>query len=314
MKRLFKNKIFKAPVAVIAVTCLLFVFSSCLKNNQYYYDLKDVGASIDMPLAAFNTNAVFALALDVADTPTTYPVYVNVASPQVLGKSVTATLGLDTAYLDQYNVANGTDYEVLPDSDYSIGSWDLTVPAKQRLAYTNVKIYTNKMDASHNYVLPLTIVKASLPIENWNHLLINVTAKNQFDGKYTVTGTFVDMTNAAFTALYPKSVSLVTQGANSVAYYDNDLGGFGYLFNTGSGNSYYGNWAPVFTIDNNGNVISVTNYYNDPAPRSRQGQLDPTGVNKYDFSTKTMQVSYYMLQAGNKRCHFVETFVYKGPR
>lgn len=302
MKRPFKNKIFKAPVAVIAVTCLLFIFSSCLKNNQYYYDLKDVGASIDMPLAAFNTNAVFALPLDVADTPTTYPVFVNVASPQVLGKSVTATLGLDTAYLDQYNVANGTSYEVLPDSDYSVSSWDLTVPAKQRLANVIVKIYTIKIDASHNYVLPLTITKASLPIENWNHLLINVTAKNAYDGIYVLTGYAQHPTSASLTGPFgPVDVNLITSGQYSVAMDQQP-------WSTASGSGLPSSYFPNLTVDPSTNNVTITN------AQFGSTVLNSPGYNShYDPSSKTIYAGWQYNGSSGTRV-FRDTLVYKGPR
>jgi hypothetical protein len=100
------------------------------------------------------------------------------------------------------------------------------------------------------------------------------------------------------------------------AYFDELLGGYGYVFDTGGGLSYFGNWAPVFEFDDNGNVTAVTNYYDDPAPRSRMSMLDtsPGTVNKYDFATKSMDVSYFMLQSGSVRLKIHEIFTYLGPR
>ena len=173
-------------IMAIAGVSLLLIFSSCLKNSKYYVDLSAVGASIDMPLAAANGNSPVPFTFVAADTPVTYPVYVNVASPHKLGHSVTATLGLDTVYMDQYNANNGTDFELLPDSTYSINNLNLTVPAGQRLAFATVSINTQKIAGGHNYMLPFTIVKASLPIENWNHLMVNTILKNIYDGYYNV--------------------------------------------------------------------------------------------------------------------------------
>ncbi len=103
----------------------------------------------------------FALALDVSTTPTTYYAVVNVASVNVPTAPVTATLQVDQAGLDAYNADQDaaakkaqqdylaadtshkvtddnypTDYvpyEMLPDSVYSIASFDATIPAGQRL-------------------------------------------------------------------------------------------------------------------------------------------------------------------------------------
>lgn len=137
---------------------------------------------------------------------------------------MTATLGLDTAYLNQYNQDNGTSFEVLPDSVYSVSGWDITVPAGKRLGNINVLIYTSKLDASHQYILPITITKASLPIENWNHLLLNISAKNEWDGKYAIHVRIDGNNTYAGTEFDDNGVQLITKGANSV--YENDIADF----------------------------------------------------------------------------------------
>ncbi|MGH2642685.1 MAG: DUF1735 domain-containing protein [Chitinophagaceae bacterium] len=330
---------------VIILAAGIFLMSSCLKNNNFYTDFSHYKPSIELPLAATYVNLPFPEAIDVSNQPVEYPVVINVASVNPLNQTVTATLAVDKAYLDQYNAQQDAatkqkqadylaadpshkvsdkdypddydPYELLPDSLYTADSWNLTVSAGQRQARMNFKIATSKMDLDGKYVLPVTITQASIDISSWNHLMIYFTPKNKYDGKYTVTGKFVDMTNPAFTDKYPMSVSLVTQGASSVAYFDNDLNGgtFGYLFYTGTGGSYYGNWAPVFIFDNDNNVVEVVNYYGQGTNSSkRSGRLDPAGVNKFDPATKTLKVSYYMVQAGADRCHFEENFDYKGPR
>ena len=80
----------------------------------------------------------------------------------------------------------------MPDSVYTTTGWDLTIPAGQRLDSMKVTFDFTKLDLNHNYILPVTIESASLPIEQWNHLLYYISVKNQFDGEYTVTGSFVD--------------------------------------------------------------------------------------------------------------------------
>lgn len=308
---------------LLIIAAMVFSLQSCLKNNSFYTDFSQGKPAVELPLAANFTNEPFAVSFDVSNTPATYYAVVNVASVNKPTSPVTATLGIDQAYLDKYNADqtaldpdNYVPYELMPDSTYSIGSLNVTIAAGHREDSVPIQIFTNKMAPGHNYLLPLTIVKSSLPISNWNHLMINIGAKNVFDGKYSVTGTFVDLTNPAFTGYYPKTVSLVTQGLSTDAYFDNTLGGFGYVFDTGAGLSYFGNWAPVFTFDADGNVLSVGNYYTDPAPRSRNSKLDdsPGNVNKYDFATKTLDVNYYFMQAGAVRGKIHEVWTYKGPR
>ncbi|MGN6194500.1 MAG: DUF1735 domain-containing protein [Ginsengibacter sp.] len=307
---------------LVVIAAMIFSLQSCLKNNSFYTDFSKGKPAVELPLAAVHANAPISVSFDVSNTPSLYYAVVNVASVNKPTSPVTATLGLDVDFMNAYNdtmSAQNSDYvpyELLPDSTYSLGSLDVTIAAGHREDSIPIQIFTNKMAPGHNYMLPLTIVKSSLPISNWNHLMLNIGAKNQFDGVYSVTGTFVDLTNPAFSGDYPKTVSLVTQGLSTDAYFDGDLGGFGYVFYTGSGYSYFGNFDPVFTFDADGNVTAVTNLYTDPAPRSRSAQLDtsPGTVNKFDLNTKSLDVSYYFMQAGAIRGKIHEIFTYKGPR
>lgn len=319
MKNIIKN------FQLLLLAGIVFTLPSCLKNNSYYTDFSKGNPAVELPLAAFHTNAPIAIAFDISTTPTMYYVVVNVASVNKPTSTVTATLALDTAFLNSYNaekIAADSDnvyvpYELMPDSTYSITRWDASIKPGSREDSLPVQIFTDKIPPGHNYLLPLTIIKSSLPISNWNHLMLNIGAKNKFDGKYAVTGTFVH-TNDAFTANYPKTVGLVTQGLSTDAYFDYGVNGgtFGYGFLNGTNGSYFGNWAPMFTFDADGNVTRVSNYYVDAAPRSRDAQLDtsPGTVNKYDLDKKTMDVSYYFIQSGGIVAKIHEVWTYKGPR
>src|SRR5579871_6896036 len=132
-------------------------------------------------------NGVVTFSFDATVTTTSIPVYVDVASPSIPNKANTATLSLDTAYLNQYNANNGTSYVLLPDSVYTTSGWNLTIPAGKRLDSMNVTFDFTKLDLSTAYILPITISQASLPIEQYNHLLLSVVLKNKYDGTYSLT-------------------------------------------------------------------------------------------------------------------------------
>ncbi|MCL6524627.1 MAG: DUF1735 domain-containing protein [Thermoflavifilum sp.] len=315
-----KKNILYSLLSLTAFVSLLFLYS-CLKNNEYYTDFSKITPSIQLPLAANNLNNPVTFSFTTSNIPDTIPVYVNVASISPLNTPVTATLGLDTGYLNQYNQANGTNYELLPDSVYTISSWDITVPAGQRLAYSNLIIYTTKMDASHNYVLPITIVKSSLPIENWNHLLLNIVAKNQYDGVYDYRGRVVDPNRPQLSNDFNQyagstSVYLITAGPTSVVQYWPDVSANAIpLWNTNNNAiSYYGSAAPVYTIDPNTNQItSITNAYLNP-PNNRSITINTAVNNYYDPATKTIYASFIMSQPGYQDVTVYDTLTYLGPR
>lgn len=314
--RKVKNILYGAGIAVA-----LFSMQSCLKNSAYYIPFSSVAASVDLPLAASLNNGINALTFPATQTSVTLPVYFNVASPSLPSSPVTGTLALDTAGLNAYNSANSTAYTVLPDSVYTVSGWDVTVPAGQRLDSITITVNLAKLDLTQAYVFPVTIASASLPIEQWNHLYYYITVKNQYDGHYTVTGTFVDNTNGAFTNNYPMDIDLKTSGPTSVDVFNTDLGQVGYEFLNAGTPTYYGQFGIRMTVDPTTNDISsVINTYGQPAGNTRSAGLNPAGINKYDPTTGNFDVSYYMYQpsavpaAPHIRSTFTEHYAYLGPR
>lgn len=166
----------KWPAKAGAVLLVMVTLSSCLKNGPYNVDFTSVAPSVDLPLAAANSNGVVAFTFQAGSN--TFPVYADLASPAVLGTSTTVTLIVNSAYLNAYNTANGTSYTLLPDSDYSVSTLSLTIPAGQRLDSAEVTFNIGMIDTSSaiSYVLPFSISTASQPIEQWSHLLIGVSA------------------------------------------------------------------------------------------------------------------------------------------
>lgn len=255
----FKNKY----LGLLLLAGIAFTLPSCLKNNDFYTDFSKGEPSVELPLAAKFTNKPFAVSFDVSSEPVTYYAVVNVASVNKPASEVTATLALDSAYLSDYNAtqnaaakkaqsdylsadtANTVDdkdypadyipFELMPDSTYAISSWNATIRPGQREDSVPIIFHTDKIAQGHKYVLPLTIVGASLTISNWNHLLLNVGAKNEWDGKYNIHITISGVNAYTGTDFTDKAYVLSTVDANSV--YADDIGDwFGgysrYIFNS----------------------------------------------------------------------------------
>lgn len=160
-----------------------------------------------------------------------------------------------------------------------------------------------------------TVQAANGKTKTWtiNFSELNIPLINKYDGNYTMTGTMVDYTSANLKGYYPANVALITQSANSVALWDIDfVKGYGHRILSGTADSYYGQFTPVFTFDANNNVVSVTNRDGQPSANGRSGELDPSGINKWDPATKTLKVKYWMNQPGAAhRTLFDETFTWK---
>lgn len=270
-----KNKI--KYFQLLLLTGIVVILSSCLKNNSYYTDFSKGNPAVELPLAAFHANAPFAVSFDVSSTPAQYYVVVNVASVNKPSSQVTATLALDTAYLNSYNATQAAadpDYvpfELMPDSTYSITSWDATIQPGHREDSLPIKVFTDKLDASHAYILPLTIVKSSLPISNWNHLLINIGAKNEWDGVYKVAGEFFHPSYGDQVWDFSAGITqeLVTSGPRSVS-----------MFTTKTPLVTFGVELDI-TINADNSISEVFNGVPTPTPNN----------DHYDPTTRTFYVS-----------------------
>lgn len=261
---------------LLLITVLAFTLQSCLKNNDFYADFSKSDPAVELPIAAKYANGVYLFAFDIADTPSTYYAVVNLASAETLSKPVTGTIAVDQAYLNQYNADNGKTYEVLPDSVYTLSSFDFTIPSGERQFRIPVKISTNKLDLSHQYVLPLTISNSNIKISNWNHLMLNVGTRNQWEGKYTYTAVTslgdADGETAKMTTVGQYSVTM-----NLVNYYSNQV---------------------VFTVDPLTNKVTVSMTTLLPIATDPSSHWDP--------DTKTFHVKW---TSNNGARTYDETYV-----
>jgi hypothetical protein len=282
----------------VGAMSLLAVISldSCLKNGQFYTDFASAASSVELPLAASTSNGITAFAYPPSVTSVTLPVYVNVASVNPPGSSTTVSLAKDTAGLSAYNAANGTNYQPIPDSAYSISSWNLTIPAGKRLDSVNVTIQLSKLNLANAYVFPVTIKTASLPIEQWNHLFYYVAVKNQWDGVYGFKGYTLRAGDAARTGNFVgQQMTLLTSGSNSVNFATLQL--WADLSGVGIGN-------PQLTIDGSNNVTIA----------SSGGAFNAPGyASHYDPGTRTFYISFSW-GAGPAARLATDTLTYLHPR
>jgi hypothetical protein len=208
------------------------------------------------------------------------------------------------------------------------------------------KIDGTKLDLSQQYAAAYTITSYNGTSKKigTDTVVSTVAIKNKWDGVYQVTSqTFSDVSpaGAGFSAINPylaqfgiadglpsngpMEYELRTTSATQCVLYDNYFfGGVDTPFATGSADgdySYYGSFGLLVNFDPaTDKVVSVTNYYGQPAGNTRSAQLDPTGVNAYDASSKTIQIKYQMTQPsvitapGNVRTTWDETWKYIGSR
>jgi Domain of unknown function (DUF1735) len=304
----------KVLSAIVLWLSIIFGFSSCLKNSDYNTPFSTVGASVELPLAVSNNNSPVFFSYTQGQ-PAYFPAYINLASPKTLGTAVTASFALDTAFLNEYDSINGTDYQLLPDSDYTIvNGWARNIPAGKRLDSMYVKFDLEKIGSTLNYILPITIQNASVPIEQWNHLLINILVRNKYDAKYDLIIKTVGW-GAYSVADGPPSldygpVGMVTNGANAIVFDIIEQPVF-----SGGAQTTFGATEPQLTFDPVTNLlVNVVNLAPDDG-RGRMFQIDSTvTTSRWDPVTKNIYAAYLMFQTGRPTQYIYDTLIYQGPR
>lgn len=326
MKKIFKN--------AVALCLTAIALTSCLKDDTMVLDPEKAGSNIiefvnptDISVHG-STTALYSLAYPIVTASTVIPISVSYSGAEdVAPQDITVTVGLgDVATITQYNTEQSKSYTLMDPAVYTINATSVVIPKGKKAATFTVSVKTASFDLTKNYALPLKIkgVSSGTISTNFSNIILNIAAKNKYDGLYTVNATapFVDLTSSAFTGLYPmKLMSLITQGPNSVAMYDGQYAAnaYGHPFLNAGGTSYYGSWSPLFTMDpTSGAVTSVTNYHGQPSANGRSAGLNPAGVNKFTVNadgSKTLEVSYYLLQPGTTiRTMLYEKWTFTGAR
>ena len=179
----------------------------------------------------------------------------------------------------------------------------------------NVMLNLDKIGQAINYILPITIQNASVPIEQWNHLLINILVRNKYDGQYdliikTVGWGAYDVADGPPSLDYG-SVGMVTNGASALVFENGEQP----VFTSTGGQSSFGATEPQLTFDPVTNLlINVTNLAQDD-PRHRMFQVDSTiTTSRWDPVTKNIYAAYLMFQTGRPTQNIYDTLIYQGPR
>lgn len=324
-----KNKIINSFIFLLGVVS----FTSCLKGDPMNLDpersnsvieFNNTGSIVSGINAAYHRFAMDLGSMGAGETAT-FNVNVNYAGADAAPDDILVNLVVDEAALTQYNETDEGNFVMPPADIYNLPS---SVVIKKGTHQTTVQVtITNNehYDFNVSYALPIKIASVSSGTisGNFGTAIYSFSARNKYDGVYTVTGgSFTDHTiGAGATVSYPKTLFLKTYGANSVAYFDPNLNGglYGFIFSNSGSGSYYGNFAPIFWFDEAGNVTSVTNYYGQGTnPQARSCELDPSGINKLTFDAEgnpaTLDVKYFMYQAGALRLSITENMLYEGPR
>lgn len=315
-----KNQTINRIIAFSAI-CSMGVLSSCLEDTGYLdiFNGENAGAVVSFGQA---DHGYVIRTVEVSDAPQSINVGLNVARGAT---DVAITVAVDATVLADYNAANGTALELLPDSTYTLGSTTVTVPKGELDRPFSFSVISTKISLEHSYVLPLKITSATGGVtvaSNLNSAVVSVGVKNEFDGVYSYEGTTMryqagdppyDVTlSGYFGSCTARELSTVTKFS---VFFDplwKDCSGIGGIGNSGAG-------GPVLavdpnTVDPNGRYKVTVTAAANPTLRNNPGL-----ENWYDPATRTFKVNFIWGAGGASAptagVRTVEAIlVYTGPR
>ncbi|QPH38145.1 BT_3987 domain-containing protein [Pedobacter endophyticus] len=299
-----KKNILKSITLLLAVTSL----TSCLKDDRLVLDPAKGHNVIEFanPAQIVRTGTpspMYAFSYESTSSPV-LPVTVSYSGPEATAPqdiTVQIAVGADSK-ITEYNTATGDHFVKLQPASYTISATEVVIKAGTSKATFNVSFKPATFNFAAAEVLPLTITSASSGIisGNFNTILLNVSAKNAYDGVYAMqAGSFVqrysnpttpttgDNLNGS-TATNP-DVTLTTVGANTV-----QIGNL----------KWAGGTSNVAGIDNlQATVDPATNLVTMKALGNATLANIPGSVNKYDPATKTFTLNFDWNQTGAKRVY-----------
>ena len=327
-------------LAAIAVVSLIFV--AC-KKPILSTPLGDAGKTLVKILGGNTPAGVAKMPVDFVNTPTRLLVVQlrrDIPNETELNKTMIVTVKDDTAAVRVANPA----YLHLPTAWFTVqtdgvktggqgGTWTFTFKPGEYAKEIYITIpNATLMSPSSLYGLGFTVMTADqgAKLSTQKSIVIEIGAKNNYDGIYAVTGPMVDLTNATLIQWNNPAISgfpaanggaweahLVTSGASTVFQVDQTIWGTcGHPILSGAANSGWGNFGLVVNINPaTGSITTVHNYYGDPsyggptalgnpqlgsgapnysASNTRRAVLDPSGVNAVQ-GNRNIIIKYFML-------------------
>ncbi|RYF26814.1 MAG: DUF1735 domain-containing protein [Flavobacteriales bacterium] len=323
-----KKNYFKS---ILIAGLLVSTLSSCLKDDSTALDpAKGVNViEFDNPTQVSvigTTTALYSLAYPIETTNTIVPVTVSYSGPEAVApQDIVVSLGLGAeTVVDDYNHETDEDFEMMDPAVYTIDATSVTIPKGQAKASFNVSIKTSQFDLTAKYALPLkiTAVSSGTISGNYGTILLNLAAKNKFDGRYQfiATATAPDrptfLLNTQYT--YPYDVELRTTGPNSNNLYNQAYGDFLIpLIGLPNATSGLGSTNLEFTFDPTTNkIVTAANKITNPG-NGRQMSLDASAnatSNYWDPASKDVFATFFVTQPGFSPLKYTVRFRYLGVR
>jgi len=229
---------------IISAALVLFTTTGCLKDTPST-DLTHLGTVIEMMYpngAQYNgvgTGMEFfggdiitteGGQFNFLDAGDTVWYYANLAGPNLLNKPVAITMAVDDSALEDNQANDGLTYLPLPDSCYKMVQTSGTIPAGKRIDTFAVVIYSNKIDLTQNYGLPIQVEAPGYTVASNFSIMYLHTLGAPIGGQYDQTTTIhtdsagtspatpQDLGPTIFTPLDNSDIEVVSGDTTGISY------------------------------------------------------------------------------------------------
>jgi hypothetical protein len=318
-----KKYIYKSLALLLGVSSI----TSCLKDDTLVLDPAKGHNVIEFAnpaqIVSIGTPyAMYAFSYESSATPT-LPITISYSGPEANAPNdITVNFSIGTeAVITAYNEATDNEFALLRPTSYSLSSNQVVIKAGTSKATFNVLLKPSTFDFSKSEVLPLTITSVSSGIisGNFSTILLNVSAKNKYDGVYKYFGLYEANDRPTFLIgkefEYAEHVQLVTSGAAKANLYNDAYSDYLIpLVTSTGGTSGLGQTNLVLEFDPaTDKVISASNAIT-AATNGRKMNLDLTANNYLDPATKNIFVTFFLTQPGFGPVKMKARLEYIGPR
>ena len=304
------NKLIK----LLSVTFLAMVLTSCLKDKnieEQEYGMINLNARKLIELDSDDSHSkTTGLAFVNRDTILNF-VTVRLAAEQPANEDITVTLTTanSTTLINDYNAAHGTNLVAFPTNLYAYQGSGLTVtiPRGKKEGFVRIKVNPSTFDPSSTYAIVFSIASVDkqgyLISQNFKNFIGIVGAKNDYDGRYAVTGTCVDA-NGLYQGVYPTEIDLITVSANQVLYYQHEIDYPNYVVEAISGGSLANTGIrPKITFDPATDRVTSIVRNSDNAP------MVVGSISKFNRADRSLDIEWTL-----GRWKVTEHYTYLGSR
>lgn len=311
----------------------ILVFSSCKRSNVF----GDITPNTERPIIEFSDPHGFkSIAVDYGTN------YIDIDATEIrfmirtyVTQNATAKIIIDPGVVYDYNDNNQTSYNVVPASLYSLVDNQFTLTATERSKPVRIHIKPSDIANGQNAIgISIAEVDGGEVSRIAGSLVVAISVKNKYDGRYTLKGQFYHPSASPDYAWYTIDVDMITTGPNSVKMFALDPYNF-YVHPWVSGGSFtsFAGQEPEYTINPNTNKVTVQNTAAGAVTFYSMGNsFNPTPPNnvynsRYEempslpaLTPKTIYACFgYNLStsgnfiAGSSRM-WIDTLIYTGPR